>query len=54
MTLQEFFAEMLRRRAQDPDPAISVEAQRILDALEQGKRATMRPMPQPKEPRDES
>jgi hypothetical protein len=44
-----FVQQMLRQRAQHPDPAISVEARRVIAALEQGKRATMRPMPVPPE-----
>jgi hypothetical protein len=47
-----FVQQMLRQRAQHPDPAISVEARRVIAALEQGKRATPRPMPQT-ERRDE-
>lgn len=43
-----FVQEMLRKNAQHPDTVISDEARRVLEALEQGKRATRRPMPQPK------
>lgn len=43
-----FVQEMLRKNAQHPDTVISDEAQRILDALQRGQRATRRPMPQPK------
>lgn len=53
-----FVQEMLRKRAAEiraADPAATDEAQRILDALQRGQRATMRPMPPlpPTEPRDE-
>lgn len=36
-----------RRRPKTADAALAAEAERILEALEQGKRATVRPMPQP-------
>lgn len=50
-----FVQEMLRKNAQHPDTVISDEARRVLEALEQGKRATLRPMPPlpPTETRDE-
>lgn len=49
-----FVQEMLRKNAQHPDTEISDEARRVLAALEQGKRATMRPMPPVQPPAEES
>ncbi len=36
-----------RSRPKTPDAALTAEAERIVEALEQGRRATVRPMPQP-------
>lgn len=49
--ITKFVHDVLRQRVQHPGPAISADAQRILQALEEGRRATMRPMPQPQEVR---